>query len=167
MLIVVVTISFPLSHTTHIHTYAISCCCSLSLSLSFSFNYYPSLYIYIYIYIYIVVIISLSLNYSRANGDIDRFDMSIKLVKSNGNYVGCKIIVIKTKEEILSFQFDNGVEIENVEILTRTDRPKSLPLHKENSNSKTSQATLFSNISNMRLYKLIQALKQRLMNRLI
>ena len=46
-----------------------------------------------------------------------------------------------------------------VEILTRTDRPKLLPLHKENSNSKTSQATLFNNISNTRLYKLTHALK--------
>ena len=58
-----------------------------------------------------------------------------------------------------------------VEILTRTDRPKPLPLLKEkNSNSKTSQATLtnpFTNISDTRLYKLAQQLQQRLMNRII
>ena len=38
-----------------------------------------------------------------------------------------------------------------VKILTRTNRPKPLPLFTESSNSKTSQATLFNNISNMRL----------------
>ena len=55
-----------------------------------------------------------------------------------------------------------------VEILTRTDRLKPLPLLKENNpNSKTSQATLFNNISDTRLYKLTHALKQRLMNRLV
>ena len=57
-----------------------------------------------------------------------------------------------------------------VEILTRTDRPKPLPLLKEkNSKSKTSQATLtkpLTNISNMRLYKLAQQLQQRLMTRI-
>ena len=52
------------------------------------------------------------------------------------------------------------------EILTHTDRPKPLPLRKENPNSKTSQATLF-NISNTRLYKLTYALKQLLINRLV
>ena len=55
-----------------------------------------------------------------------------------------------------------------VEILTCTDRPKPLPLLSlTNSNSKTSKATLYTNISNIRLYKLTQALKQRLMNRLV
>ena len=38
--------------------------------------------------------------------------MKIELVKSNGNYVGCKMIATKTKEEISLFQFYNGVEIE-------------------------------------------------------
>ena len=37
--------------------------------------------------------------------------MNIKLVKSNGKYVGCKMIASKTRGEIFSFQFDNGVEI--------------------------------------------------------
>ena len=57
-----------------------------------------------------------------------------------------------------------------VEILTRTDRPKPLPLLKEkNSNSKTSQSTLnpSTNVSDTRLYKLAQQLQQRLMNRLV
>ena len=55
-----------------------------------------------------------------------------------------------------------------VGILTCTDRPKLLPVLKEkNSNSRTSQATLFNNISDTRLYKLTQASKQRPMNRLV
>ena len=57
-----------------------------------------------------------------------------------------------------------------VEILTRTDRPKPLPIPRTNSNSKTSQATQtnpFNIISDTRLYKQTQALKQRLMNRLV
>ena len=57
-----------------------------------------------------------------------------------------------------------------VEILTRTDRPKRSLLSETDSNSKTSQATLstpFNNISDTRLYKLTQTLKQRLMNRLV
>ena len=58
-----------------------------------------------------------------------------------------------------------------VEILTRTDRPVKRPLLSETDiNSKTSQATLtnpFTNISDTRLYKLTQALKQRLTNRLV
>ena len=57
------------------------------------------------------MLLSLSLNNSRVNGDIDRFNMNIKLVKSNGKYVGCKMIASKTRGEIFSFQFDNGVEI--------------------------------------------------------
>ena len=55
-----------------------------------------------------------------------------------------------------------------VEILTRTDTPKPLPLLSEtNSNSKTSKVTLFTNISDTRLHKLTQALKQKPMNRLV
>ena len=53
-----------------------------------------------------------------------------------------------------------------VEILTRTDRPKPLPLQSPaqsaNSNSKTSKATQYSNMSDS-LYKLTH----RLMNRII
>ena len=55
-----------------------------------------------------------------------------------------------------------------VESLTHMDRPKPLPLLlEENSNSKTSKVTLYTNISNTRLYKLTQALRQKLMNRLV
>ena len=55
-----------------------------------------------------------------------------------------------------------------VEILTRTDRPERLPVNTvTDSNNKTSKATLYSNISNTRLYRLIQEIKQRLMNRLV
>ena len=52
-----------------------------------------------------------------------------------------------------------------VEILTRADRPKEPLLSSTDSNSKTSKATQHS--SDTRLYKLTQALKQRLMNRLV
>ena len=37
--------------------------------------------------------------------------MNIKLFKSNDKYVDCKMIASKTREEIFSFQFDNGMEI--------------------------------------------------------
>ena len=71
------------------------------------------------------------------------------------------------RREMLSW---NAAGVHVVEILTRTDRPKPLPLLKEkNSNSKTSQATLtkpLNNISNMRLYKVAQQLQQRLMTRI-
>ena len=57
-----------------------------------------------------------------------------------------------------------------VEILTRTDRPKPLPLlpvqQTSHSNSKTSKVTQHSKISDS-LYKLSHTLKQRLMNRII
>ena len=107
-------LSINLSHTyTHIHSRFILLLLSLSLSLSFFLSFFISLSFTCYPspFTYIVVIVSLSLYNSRVKRDIDRFVINIKLVKFNGNYVGCKIITIKTKEEIFSFQFDNGVEI--------------------------------------------------------
>ena len=50
----------------------------------------------------------------------------------------------------------------DIEILTRTSRPKLLLLPETDSNSKTSKVDikqLYSNISNTRLYKLTQTLK--------
>ncbi|OEU21441.1 hypothetical protein FRACYDRAFT_235067 [Fragilariopsis cylindrus CCMP1102] len=38
-----------------------------------------------------------------------QLNLTVKLVKSEGMYVGCKIIATKTTEEIFSFEFDNGV----------------------------------------------------------
>ena len=73
-------------------------------------------------------------------------------------------VIIDARRKVVA----SGIAV-GVEILTRTDRPKPL-LTETDSNSKTSQATLsspFNNISDTRLYKLTQALKQRLMNRLV
>ena len=52
-----------------------------------------------------------------------------------------------------------------IEILTSIGRPKPLPLHSNNKTS-TQDKLLYSNISNITLYKLTNALKQRMMNRL-
>ena len=73
------------------------------------------------------------------------------------------LIVLLTKDYCSYykfFQYKSNRSTHIVEILTRTDRPKPLRLLKEkNPNSKTSQATLFNNISDTRLHKLTHALQ--------
>ena len=61
---------------------------------------------------HLFISLHLSPNNSSTEGDAFGFDMKIQMVKSEKEYVGCKMIATKTKEEIFSFQFDDGVEID-------------------------------------------------------
>jgi hypothetical protein len=54
-------------------------------------------------------------NNNNNNNGGSQFGLTVQLVKVEDMYVGCKITSTKTTEEIFSFEFDNGVDINEID----------------------------------------------------